>query len=98
MLSIRHRVNTISGLKAVPSSQGVEIDLRVSGKKIILQHEPSGSGPSFAEYLKHYRHACLILNVKCDGIEEAVLKELKKTRREELFLPRPVFSGHRAAV
>jgi hypothetical protein len=74
MLLIRHRVNTVQELKGVPVHLGVEIDLRAEGESVILQHEPFQPGELFEDFLKSFSHAFLILNVKTDGLDQAVLK------------------------
>ena len=52
-LVIRHRVNTIEGLKQVNPQYGVEIDIRHDNRTggLYLNHEP-GTGDDFEEYMK----------------------------------------------
>lgn len=64
---------------------GIELDLRSEGNKIILQHDPFKSGESFESLLRKYHHALIILNVKIEGLEEAVIKLLKKYRVKRYF-------------
>ena len=71
---IIHRVNTIKKLKKIQKIFEAEIDLRVYKSKIILNHEPFKSGDTLDNFLKHYKHGTLILNIKEDGIEDAVIK------------------------
>lgn len=73
MLTIAHRINTVAQLERVPAEYGVEIDLRDSGRRLILRHDPFGDGEDFEEWLAHYRHALLILNIKSERIEHRVL-------------------------
>lgn len=75
---IAHRINTIEDLKQTPREFGIEVDLRDIGKRIILQHDPFRDGEDFEEYLKHYNHGTIILNVKCEGIEYKVLELIQK--------------------
>ncbi len=82
---IAHRVNTIQELKEVPKEFGVEVDLRDCGNRIILQHEPFSDGEYFEEYLKHYNHGTIILNIKSERIEFRVLELLKKYKVEKYF-------------
>jgi hypothetical protein len=82
---IQHRRNTIADLKDTPRELGVEIDLRTHAGKIILQHEAFEPGSSFETWLEYYRHGTLILNVKEDGLEEALLRLMKKHRIEDFF-------------
>ena len=75
---IAHRVNTIKELLKTPVEYGVEIDLRDYENRLILQHDPFKKGEDFEEYLKHYNHGTIILNIKSEGIEYKVLELLKK--------------------
>jgi len=72
MQIIAHRRNTIEQLRATPYEYGVEIDLRSSNGKIILNHEPFEDGVEIHEWLRHYKHKFVILNVKEEGIENSV--------------------------
>ncbi len=83
---IVHRVNKIKELKKLDKNLGVEIDLRVYKKKIILNHEPYLNGDSFEEYLSQYNHGTLVLNIKETGIEEDVLKLVRKKKIKNFFL------------
>ena len=60
-----HRINTIKELKEISIEYGIEIDLRdnVNGE-IHLAHDPFILGELFEEYLKHYQHSFIILNIK----------------------------------
>ncbi len=83
---IIHRINSIKKLKKIPNNFGVEIDLRGHKSKIILNHEPFKSGDTLDDFLKHYKHGTLILNIKEDGIEEEVIKKVKKAKVKSYFL------------
>ena len=83
---IIHRINTIKKLKKIPKIFGAEIDLRVYKSKIILNHEPFKSGDTLDNFLKHYKHGTLILNIKEDGIENEVIKKVKKAKIKSYFL------------
>ena len=69
---IAHRRNTIQELQATPNDLGVEMDLRSYGDRLIVHHEPFVDAVDFSEWLNHYRHGTLILNVKEEGIEYRV--------------------------
>lgn len=75
MLYIAHRINTIEELDRLPSQYGVELDLRddLNGR-IYIQHNPFEPGEDFEEYLKHYHHGLMILNIKSERIEHKVLE------------------------
>ncbi len=75
MIVVRHRINTIEGLKAVPPQYGVELDLRATPPgRLVLHHEPFTKGDDFEEYLKCFRHAFGMFNIKEMGIEDRVHK------------------------
>lgn len=76
---IAHRINKISELKELHSNFGVEIDLRDSSDgNVYIAHDPFTKGEIFEEYLKHYRHGTIILNIKSERIELKVLELLQK--------------------
>lgn len=85
MVLIEHRVNDPHALKDIPADHGLEIDLRDYDGSIRLVHDALQTGPEFEELLKQYRHALLVLNLKCDGIEKGVLELLKKYQIENFF-------------
>jgi len=82
---IAHRVNTAAELAQVPRQYGVELDLRDSGDRLILNHDPFGDGEDFAEYLKGYGHARMILNVKSERIEWRALELLRARGIRDYF-------------
>lgn len=83
---IIHRINTIAGLKNIPTRFGVEIDIRAEGSKLILNHEPFETGELFADWLENYRHGTLVLNIKEAGIESEVLAMVRKKKLTSYFL------------
>ncbi|MGE4457263.1 MAG: hypothetical protein AB7E13_10015 [Arcobacteraceae bacterium] len=82
---IAHRINTIDELKQVPFEYGVELDLRDYGHRLILQHDPFKDGEDFEEYLKHYNHGTMILNIKSERIEHRVLELIQKYNIKKYF-------------
>ena len=82
---IAHRINTIEELKQIPKEYGVELDLRDYKDKLVLQHDPFKEGEDFDEYLKHYTHGTMILNIKSERIEYRVLELIKKYKIEKYF-------------
>lgn len=82
---IAHRINTIEELKQVPTEYGVELDLRDFGERLILQHDPFKDGEDFEEYLKHYKHGTMILNIKSERIEHKVLELIQKYGIKKYF-------------
>ncbi len=77
MQYISHRVNTVAQLAETPVTNGVELDLRDRGDRLILQHDPFSDGEDFSEYLTQYRHGTMILNIKSERIEYKILDELQ---------------------
>ncbi len=83
---IAHRVNSIDDLKKLPKEYGVEIDLRDLGDKIVMVHDPfCEDGEDFEEYLKHYDHGTMILNIKSERIEHKVLELIQKYDIKKYF-------------
>ena len=85
MLTIAHRINTIAQLEATPTEYGVELDLRDRGDRLILQHDAFADGEDFEDYLRHYRHGLMILNVKSERIEHRVLELVRRAGVENYF-------------
>jgi len=82
---IAHRINTIEELKEVSCAHGVELDLRDFGDRLILQHDPFKDGEDFEEYLQHYNHGTMILNIKSERIEYKVLELIQKYNIKKYF-------------
>lgn len=79
MIKIIHRINTIEGLKKIPTEYGVEIDVRHKNQtnSLYLNHD-TGTGDDLEEYLKNYKHAYIIFNIKEAGIEQRCIDLAKK--------------------
>lgn len=86
MLFIAHRINTIEELDKLPRQYGVELDLRddLNGR-IYIQHNPFEPGEDFEEYLKHYHHGLMILNIKSERIEYKALELIDKYVVKDYF-------------
>jgi len=78
MIYVSHRINTVDALRENPVEYGVELDLRDRGDRLIVQHDPFTDGEDFEDYIEHYRHQLMILNIKSERIEYRVLELLKK--------------------
>lgn len=98
MQYIAHRVNTIEKLRETPTEYGVELDLRDRGDRLILQHDPFGDGENFEEYLRHYQHGLLILNIKSERIEHRVLELVRRANVRDYFFLDCSFPMIRALV
>ena len=79
MQLIAHRKNTIEELEATPKEYGIEMDIRSFGNRLVVHHDPFVDAVDFEEWIKHYNHKTLILNVKEEGIEYRV-KNIVETR------------------
>jgi len=86
MLTIVHRVNSIEDLMDVPVQYGVEVDIRADGGKLILNHEPHQHGDTLDEYLKNFRHAYAVLELKEESIEDEVIGLCRKHGVKDYFL------------
>jgi hypothetical protein len=86
MLLIDHRVNTAEHLRRVPADCGAEIDLRDYDGDLRLVHDPFLGGERFSDWLRSYRHALCIFNVKCDGLEDKILEQAQGTVGDYFFL------------
>ena len=87
MLYICHRINTIEELEKVPENCGVEVDLRddLDGN-VYIEHNPFTKGENFESYLKRYsKRKEMILNIKSERIEYAVLELLEKYKITSYF-------------
>lgn len=85
MLKIAHRINTLQQLKNVPTSQGIELDIRAYENQLILHHDPFVKGELFEDILKEYQHQTLILNTKCEGMENEILALLEQYQITDYF-------------
>lgn len=83
---IIHRINKIKELNSIPVNFGIEIDIRANGSNLILNHEPYSKGTKLEDFLNNYNHGTLVLNIKESGIEDDVLKIVKKNKIKSFFL------------
>lgn len=104
---IVHRRNTIKELLSTPTEYGVEVDIRSNNGQLIVHHDPLVSGENFEEWLKCYRHGILILNVKEEGLEEHLIRLMRKYSIADYFFLDQSFpflikwsklAGHHSAV
>lgn len=85
---VAHRINTLEGLKNVPTTLGTEVDIRARGSELYLHHDPfhDRDADAFVDYLDAYRHGLLVLNIKEVGIESEVLRLVRERGLERYFL------------
>lgn len=84
---ICHRINTIDELKKIPTTFGIELDIRdsINTKSLMLSHDPYSEGEDFQEYLKNYNHNTLILNIKSERTEMKCLDFMDKYNISNYF-------------
>ena len=82
---IAHRRNTIADLIATPAQYGVEMDVRSAGDRLIIHHDPFAGGEDFIDWLRHYHHGTLILNVKEEGLEPRLIELMAAHSIERFF-------------
>ena len=85
MKLISHRRNTIEQLKDTPREYGVEVDIRSQGEQLIIHHDPFVTGGDFEDWLSHYQHGTLILNVKEEGLESRLIDLMKSKGIDDYF-------------
>ena len=85
MKFISHRRNTIEELQATPREYGVEVDIRSDHGQLVIHHDPFAKGDDFEDWLKHYQHGTLILNVKEEGLEARLIDLMKQYKIEDYF-------------
>ena len=85
MKIIQHRINTTAQLKDVPVKYGIEVDLRAENNDIILHHDPFCVGERIEDFLVHYKHDCLILNTKVEGMENRLIDLMRQFGISDYF-------------
>ena len=85
MQIIAHRKNTIEELSQTPTQFGIEVDIRSWEKELTIHHDPFAQGEDFKEWLKHYQHQILILNVKEEGLEAQLIELMKEHNISNYF-------------
>ena len=82
---IIHRINKIKDLLKLDHQYGAEVDLRSFGSNIILNHDPHINGDNFHDYIENYKHGTLVANIKESGIENEVVKIIKRNKNIKNF-------------
>lgn len=86
MRIFQHRINTIEQLRLVPTSFGVEIDVRSDGKSLVLSHDPfTDRQILFDDWLADFHHKGIIVNIKEEGLEERILELLARYSVADFF-------------
>jgi hypothetical protein len=85
VILVAHRRNTTADLEKTPADMGVEVDVRTSGNRLVVTHDPFTDGEEFLHWAKAYRHALLILNVKEEGLETVLLEIMRERDIRRFF-------------
>ena len=85
MKIIAHRINSSQELHYVPVKNGVEVDIRSKGERLIIHHDPFVNGEDFRDWIAAYRHGTLILNVKEEGLESRLIELMRSHGIEDYF-------------
>ena len=85
MIFISHRRNTIEQLINTPIEYGIEVDIRSNNGELIIHHDPFFKGEYLKNWLSHYRHKTLILNVKEEGLEKNIIELMDEHRLSDYF-------------
>ena len=85
MKLIAHRRNTVVELQSTDSKFGIEVDVRSSGQRLIIHHDPFVEGTDFVEWIESYRHGTLILNVKEEGLEARLIDLMEEKGIDDYF-------------
>jgi hypothetical protein len=85
MIIVAHRRNTQAELQSTPTQYGVEVDIRTQGDRLIVAHDPFIQGEDLRDWIRAYRHALLILNVKEEGLESALLELMRERGIAQFF-------------
>lgn len=86
MRLIAHRINSVKELVALEPTCPIEFDVRDSGGRILVTHDPFTTGDDFEEFAPKLRGRFCIVNIKSEGIEWRVLEILRVCNIHDFFL------------
>jgi hypothetical protein len=92
VIKICHRVNTLTDLKRVALTDGVEMDIHAYGDKLVVHHDAFTDAVELSTWLDVFQHKIVILNIKEEGIEyrvHALLQQRGITNYFYLDIPFP---------
>jgi len=85
-MQIAHRINTLEDLRRVPAHLGIEFDVREGILAPVVTHDPWTASVPLSTFLGACHHAFYIVNIKSEGIELEVLRQLRLRNIEHFFL------------
>ena len=83
---IAHRIKSLNELVALEPSCPIEFDVRDSGGRILVTHDPFTTGDDFEDFALQLRGRFCIVNIKSEGIEWKVLEILRENNIHDFFL------------
>lgn len=90
MMFISHRVNYLDATIAAEifsAADGIEFDIRDSGGRILVQHDPFKDGQDFKNFLNFcVPNKIYIVNVKSEGIEQMAIDLMEAHGLTNFFL------------
>jgi hypothetical protein len=86
MRLIAHRINTLDELMGLDGNTPIEFDVRDSGGRILVTHDPFTEGDYFEDFAPKLRGRFCIVNIKSEGIEWKVLEILRENDVHDFFL------------
>jgi hypothetical protein len=86
MFVIRHRMNDLKSLKALPPDAPVEVDIHAFGDTLTVHHDALSEGVSFQEWLLAAGNRFAIFNIKEEGIEDRVIAMAESSKIDDFFL------------
>ena len=83
---IAHRINSIEAANSIPSSIGIEFDVRAYGSDLIVSHDPFIKGVKLKTFLEKNTDRLCAINIKEEGIERDVIEISKNLGVKNFFL------------
>ena len=69
----------------MPTTHGVVVGIRKRGGPLCLVHDPFQDEERLEDFLRAYKHALIIFNVKHDGLEGRILEFVEKHKLKSYF-------------
>jgi len=86
MIKVVHRVNTHKELIHIPTSYGIEVDVRTYYHGLVMNHDANKPGDIFDLHINNFEHKFLIIDVKEEGIEREIIKVCEQNNIKNYFL------------
>ena len=83
---IAHRINSIEAANSIPSSVGIEFDVRAYNSDLIVSHDPFIKGVKLKTFLEKNTDRLCAINIKEEGIERDVIEISKNLGVKNFFL------------